>query len=149
FHDWVNDNAGRLGAALSYYTLFSLAPLLIVAIAVAGLAFGREAAQGQIVAQLQGLVGDAGARAVQEMIENSRRPAAGILATVVGIVTLLLGATGAFTELKSALNVVWDVKDEGGGVLGLLRGRLWAFAMVLAVGFLLIVSLVISAALTA
>ena len=149
FRDWMNDNAGRLGAALSYYTLFSLAPLLIVAIAVAGLVFGREAAQGQIVAQLQGLVGDAGARAVQEMIENSRQPSSGILATVIGVVTLLLGATGAFAELKSALNVVWDVKDEGGGFSALLRGRLWAFAMVLAVGFLLIVSLLISAAVAA
>jgi membrane protein len=145
----MNDNAGRLGAALSYYTLFSLAPLLIVAIAVAGLVFGQDAAQGQIVAQLQGLVGEAGARAVQDMIENSRQPAAGVVATVVGVLTLLLGATGAFAELKSALNIVWDVEDQGGGILGLLRGRLWAFAMVLAVGFLLIVSLVISAALTA
>ena len=147
FTDWRRDNAGRLGAALSYYTLFSLAPLLIVAIAVAGFFFGREAAQGQIVAQLQGLVGDAGARAVQDMIEHSRHPAAGVLATIIGLGTLFLGATGAFTELKSALNVVWDVKDEGGGVLSLLRGRLWAFAMVLAVGFLLLVSLLISAAL--
>lgn len=149
FADWRRDNAARLGAALSYYTLFSVAPLLIVAIAVAGLMFGREAAQGQIVSQLQGLVGEAGARAVETMIENSRRPEAGALATVVGLVTLLLGATGAFAELKSALNVVWDVKDEGAGLAGLLRGRLWSFAMVLAVGFLLTVSLVLSAAVAA
>jgi membrane protein len=149
FADWNQDNAGRLGAALSYYTLFSLAPLLIVAIAVAGLVFGRDAAQGQIVTELRGLVGEAGARAVQDMIENSRQPAAGLLATGIGVVTLLLGATGAFAELKSALNVVWDVKDEGGGIFKLLRGRLWAFAMVLAVGFLLMVSLLISAALSA
>lgn len=149
FADWRKDNAGRLGAALSYYTLFSVAPLLIVAIAVAGFFFGREAAQGQIVAQIQGLVGDAGARAVQDMIENSRQPAAGVMATVFGVATLLLGATGAFAELKSALNVVWDVEDEGGGILALLRGRLWAFAMVLAVGFLLMVSLLVSAAVAA
>ncbi len=149
FADWRRDNAGRLGAALSYYTLFSLAPLLIVAIAVAGFFFGREAAQGQIVSEIQGLVGEAGAHAVQDMIQNSRQPSTGIVATIVGLVTLLLGATGAFTELKSALNVVWDVKDEGGGLLSLLRGRLWAFAMVLAVGFLLVVSLLISAAISA
>ena len=149
FADWRKDNAGRLGAALSYYTLFSLAPLLIVAIAVAGFFFGREAAQGQIVAQIQGLVGDAGARAVQDMIENSRRPAAGMLATIIGVITLLLGATGAFAELKSALNIVWDVQDGGGGLRAPLRGRLWAFAMVLAVGFLLLVSLLISAAVAA
>jgi membrane protein len=149
FSDWRKDNAARLGAALSYYTLFSLAPLLIVAIAVAGFVFGREAAQGQIVTEIQGLVGQAGARAIEDMIESSRQPAAGALATILGVVTLLLGATGAFTELKSALNVVWDVKDEGGGVLAMLRGRLWAFAMVLAVGFLLMVSLLISAAVAA
>jgi membrane protein len=149
FADWRRDNAARLGAALSYYTLFSLAPLLIVAIAVAGFFFGREAAQGQIVTEIQGLVGEAGARAVQDMIENSRQPSAGVVATIVGLATLLLGATGAFTELKSALNVVWDVEDEGGGLLSLLRGRLWAFAMVLAVGFLLVVSLLLSAAISA
>jgi membrane protein len=149
FADWRRDEAGRLGAALSYYTLFSLAPLLIVAIAVAGFVFGREAAQGQIVAQIQGLVGEAGARAVQDMIENSRQPTAGAWATVIGVVTLFLGATGAFAELKSALNIVWDVKDQGGGLLSLVRGRLWAFAMVLAVGFLLLVSLLISAAVAA
>ena len=147
--DWQRDNAARLGAALSYYTLFSVAPLLIVAIGVAGLAFGREAAQGQIVTELHGLVGEAGARAVQDMVEASRRPQAGILATVIGVATLLLGATGAFAELKSALNVVWDVPEQGGGLKSLLVGRLWSFAMVLAVGFLLTVSLVVSAAIAA
>lgn len=147
--DWQKDNAARLGAALSYYTLFSVAPLLIVAIGVAGLAFGREAAQGQIVAELHGLVGEAGARAVQDMVEASRKPQAGVLATVVGVLTLLLGATGAFAELKSALNVVWDVPEQAGGLKSLLLGRLWSFAMVLAVGFLLTVSLVVSAAIAA
>lgn len=147
--DWQRDNAARLGAALSYYTLFSVAPLLIVAIAVAGLAFGREAAQGQIVGEFQGLVGEPGARAIQDMVEASRQPEAGILATALGIGTLLLGATGAFAELKSALNVVWDVPERGGGLKALLVGRLWSFAMVLAVGFLLMVSLVVSAAIAA
>lgn len=147
--DWQRDNAARLGAALSYYTLFSVAPLLVVAIGVAGLAFGREAAQGQIVAELQGLVGEAGARAIQDMVEASRKPTAGILATAIGLGTLFLGATGAFAELKSALNVVWDVPEQGGGLKALLLGRLWSFAMVLAVGFLLLVSLVISAAIAA
>ena len=146
---WFEDQPFQLASSLSYYTLFSVAPLLIVAIGVAGLAFGREAAQGQIVAELQGLVGEAGARAVQDMVEASRRPQAGILATVIGVATLLLGATGAFAELKSALNVVWDVPEQGGGLKALLLGRLWSFAMVLAVGFLLMVSLVVSAALAA
>jgi membrane protein len=147
--DWQRDNAARLGAALSYYTLFSLAPLLVIAIGVAGLAFGREAAQGQIVTELQGLVGEPGARAVQEMVEASRKPEAGILATILGVVTLFVGATGAFAELKSALNVVWDVPEQGGGLKALLLGRLWSFAMVLAVGFLLMVSLVVSATIAA
>lgn len=147
--DWQRDNAARLGAALSYYTLFSLAPLLVIAIGVAGLAFGREAAQGQIVTELRGLVGEPGARAVQDMVEASRKPEAGILATVLGVVALFVGATGAFAELKSALNVVWDVKEQAGGLKALLLGRLWSFAMVLAVGFLLMVSLVVSAAIAA
>ncbi|HEX6737405.1 MAG TPA: YihY/virulence factor BrkB family protein [Vicinamibacteria bacterium] len=149
FDDWNQDNAPRLGAALSYYTLFSLAPLLIVAIAVAGLVFGQDAAQGQIVGELRGLVGPAGAQAVEEMIKNSRREEAGILATVLGLITLFLGATGAFAELKSSLNVVWDVESPSAGVWGLVRSRLWAFALVLAVGFLLLVSLIVSAAVAA
>jgi membrane protein len=150
FGDWQRDNAPRIGAALAYYTLFSLAPLLIIAIAVAGLVFGREAAQGQIVNELHGLLGDAGARAVEEMVERSRQPQSGILATVTAFLALFLGATGVFGELKAALNEVWDVKaPEGGGMLRLLRERLASFAMVLAVGFLLLVSLLLSAALSA
>jgi membrane protein len=149
FNDWNHDNAPRLGAALSYYTLFSLAPLLIVAIAIAALVFGQDAAQGHIVAELRGLVGPAGATAVEELIKNSRREEAGVVATVLGLVTLFLGATGAFAELKSSLNVVWDVESPGAGVWGLVRGRLWAFALVLAVGFLLLVSLLVSAAVAA
>ena len=149
FSDWQADNAPRLGAALSYYTLFSLAPLLIVAIAVAGFAFGKDAAQGRIVAELQGLVGPMGAQAVQELIKNSQRPEAGIFATIVGVVTLFLGATGVFVELKGALNLVWDVESPSEGIWGMVRSRLWAFALVLAVGFLLLVSLLVSAAVAA
>jgi membrane protein len=149
---WDRDNAPRLGAALAYYTLFSVAPLLIVAIAVAALVFGQEAAQGRIVAELGGLLGEAGAHTLEQAIENSRQSAAGTLATLGALVTLFLGATGVFGELKSALNVVWDVESEPrhrGFVVGILRNRLWSFAMVLAVGFLLLVSLLVSAALAA
>jgi membrane protein len=151
FRGWQKDNAPRLGAALAYYTLFSLAPLLVVAIAVAGVLFGQEAAQGRIVHELAGLVGTAGARAVEEMVANSRKPEAGLVATSVALVTLLIGASGVFGELRGALNVVWDVPEAAmpTGVLGFLRQRLASFAMVLAVGFLLIVSLVFSAALEA
>jgi membrane protein len=150
---WHKDNAPRLGAALAYYTLFSIAPLLVVAIAVAALVFGQDAAQGRIVAELSGLLGEAGARALEETVENSRKATAGTLATLGALFTLFLGATGVFGELKGALNVIWDVReDEGpsrGFIAGILRNRLWSFAMVLAVGFLLLVSLVINAVLAA
>jgi membrane protein len=149
---WQKDNGPRLGAALAYYTLFSIAPLLVVAIAVAGLAFGQEAAPGRIVAELNGLLGQAGARALEEAVDNSRHSAAGIMATLGAFLTLFLGATGVFGELKGALNVVWDVRDDRpqpGFIVGLLRNRLWSFAMVLAVGFLLLVSLLVSALLAA
>jgi len=149
FHDWRADEAPRLGAALAYYTLFAIAPLLVIAIAVAGLAFGRGAAQGRIVAEFSGVVGQSGAEAVTALIENSRKPSTGIVATILGGGTLLLGASGAFLELKDALNRVWDVRAPRGGLWGFIRGRLAAFALVLAVGFLLLASLVVSAVLSA
>jgi membrane protein len=149
FDHWQADNAPRLGAALAYYTLFSLAPLLIIAIAIAGFAFGHDAAQGRIVEELRGLVGPVGAQAVEELIRNSRKPEAGLVATLLGLLTLFLGATGVFTELKNALNDVWDVKAPSQGLWGMIRTRLAAFALVLVVGFLLLVSLVVSAALSA
>jgi membrane protein len=149
FADWREDGAPRLGAALAYYTLFSLAPLLLAAIAIAGLAFGEEAAQGRIVAELESLIGRAGAEAVQQLVENSRRPEAGIIATIVALGTLLLGASGVFVELRSALNVIWEVKTPAGGLGAAVRARLAAFALVVGVGFLLLVSLVVSAALSA
>jgi membrane protein len=148
-HDWRADEAPRLGAALAYYTLFAIAPLLLIAIAVAGLAFGREAAEGRIVSEFAGVVGKSGAEAVTALIESSRKPATGIVATILGAGTLLLGASGAFVELKGALNRVWEVKEPGGGLWGFVRDRVAAFALVLAVGFLLLASLVVSAALSA
>lgn len=149
FADWREDRAPRLGAALAFYTLFSLAPLLLAAIAVAGLFFGEDAAQGRIVAELESVIGHAGAVAVQELVEKSRRPAAGIAATLAALVTFLVGASGVFLELKSSLNVIWDVKAPPRGLRAALRNRLAAFALVLAVGFLLLVSLIVSAALSA
>jgi membrane protein len=148
--DWSQDNAPRLGAALSYYTIFSLAPLLLISIGVAGLVFGQEAAQGRIVHQIDGLLGTDGARAVQDMLENARKPATGTLATLAGFVTLLFGATGAFTELRSSLNTVWEVETPPTrGLFGMLKARFLSFTLVLGVGFLLLVSLVLSAALAA
>ncbi len=151
FAGWKRDNAPRLGAALSYYTLFSLAPLLVIAIAVAGLAFGEQAAQGRLFSELSGLVGAQSASALQQMIAHSRQQRTGIVAGAIALVTLVLGATGVFTELKGALNDVWKVKPnpQQGGVLAMVRDRLVSLAMVMAVGFLLLVSLIVNAALTA
>jgi membrane protein len=150
FDDWNEDNAPRLGAALSYYTIFSIAPLLLISIAVAGLVFGHDAAQGRIVGEIRGLVGDQAAQAIQAMIENAHQPGQGVMATVFGAVTLVFGAGGAFNELRGALDVVWEIPPrQGRGIMGMVRERLASFAMVLVVGFLLLVSLVVSAALSA
>ena len=148
---WVDDYAPSMGAALSYYTLFSLAPLLIIVIAVAGMVFGQEAAQGEIVAQLRGLMGKEGAAAVEAMLESVRKPAQGVVATILGIATLLLGATAVFGELQSALDRIWRVpaKNKVSGLWRMVRTRLLSFGLVLGLGFLLVVSLIASAALAA
>jgi membrane protein len=148
---WWRDDGPRLGAALSYYTAFSLAPVLILSVGVAGLVFGAEAASGRIVAELRGLMGPDGARAIQTLIERaSLRSDAGWSATVFGIATILFGASGAFAELQHALNAIWNAKPaRRRGLMPLLRTRLLSFSMVLAIGFLLLVSLVVSAGVTA
>ena len=147
---WWEDNALRLGASLAYYTLFAIAPVLLVAIAMAGLVFGPEAVRGEIVVQLQGLVGRDGAEAVQAMLEGASKPQSGILATIVGSITFVFAATGAFLELQTVLNTIWRVKPNPDlNIKGFVRDRVRSFGLVLAVGFLLLVSLAISAALTA
>jgi len=148
FSEWSTDKCPRLGAALSYYTVFSLAPVLIVVIAVAGIFLGREAAEGKIVEQLGGLLGIDAAKMVQAAVLKSSQHEGGIRATVIGIVTLLVGATGVMVELQDALNTVWKVLPKpGGGVKRFLRARILALALVLTIGFLLLVSLVVSAGL--
>jgi membrane protein len=151
FQEWKEDEALQLGAALAYYTIFSIAPMLLVVIGVAGLAFGREAVQGQLDNQIQGLVGAQGADAIQTMVANAgRHREGGILATIIAFVTILFGATGVFTQLQTSLNHIWDVKPKPDqGIKGLLRARASAFGMLLGIGFLLLVSLVVSAALSA
>lgn len=150
FREWREDKAPRLAAALSYYTVFSMAPLLVLVVAVAGLVFGEQAVQGHIVEELEGSVGREAAQLLERAIAGARRPGAGAMATTVGIVLLLLGASGVFGQLQDALNTVWEVKPApGGGVKGLLVKRLISFAAVLAVGFVLLVSLVASAAVSA
>ena len=139
-----------MGAALSYYTVFSLAPLLVVIIAVAGFFFGEDAARGRIVEQLTGTLGREGAQLVQTMIQKASEPKAGIIATVIGLATLLLGATGVLMELHDALDTIWKViPRKGRGWKGTVRDRVLSFGVILAFGFLLLVSLVLSAGLAA
>ncbi len=145
--DWLEDQAPTLGAALAYYTVFSLAPLLIIAIAIAGLVLGQEAAQGQIFDQLRGLLGEESGKAMQEMVESaSAKPASGVTATLIGVVTLLFGASGVFGQLQTSLNTIWEVQPKPGrGIWGILRDRILSFSFILVVGFLLLVSLVLTA----
>lgn len=148
--EWLEDRAPRLSAALAYYTVFSLAPLLIIVIAIAGLVFGQEAVQGQIVEQIGHMVGKGSAKEIQTMIQSAHNPTSGVIGTVVGIVVLLFGATGVFGELQDSLNTVWDVSPKaGGGIWGMIKDRFLSFTMVLGIGFLLLVSLVLSAGLAA
>ncbi|HEU4888257.1 MAG TPA: YihY/virulence factor BrkB family protein, partial [Thermoanaerobaculia bacterium] len=147
---WWNDNVPRLGASLAYYTLFAIAPVLLVAIAIAGSVFGEEAVRGEIVGQLDELLGRDGAQAVPALLEGARRDTGDVLATVLGGITFALAATGAFLELQTALNTIWRVKPkENVNVASFLWDRVRSFALVVAMGFLLLVSLAVSAALAA
>jgi membrane protein len=145
--EWQTDKVSLWAAALAYYTMFSLAPLLLIAIAVAGSIFGEEAARGELVAQIQGLIGKEGAEAIQSMIQSTQRSqSGGAIATIVGIATLLFGASGVFGQLQDALNTIWNVKPKPGlGWKSFIKSRFLSFAMVLVIGFLLLVSLVLSA----
>ncbi|MFN6527778.1 YihY/virulence factor BrkB family protein [Nostoc sp. ChiSLP03a] len=145
FKEWSDDKASRLAAALAYYTIFSIAPLLIIVIAIAGAVFGEEAARGQIVGQIQGLVGVDGAKFLETAIQNANQPKTGAIASIISVLVLLVGATGLFTELQDAMNTIWEVKPKPGrGINNMIRLRVLSFAMVIGIGFLLLVSLVIS-----
>lgn len=147
FDEWNADNVPRLAAALAYYTAFSIAPLLIVVIAIVGFIFRDQAeVQNQITRQLQGAIGQDAASLIEELIVSASQPAEGIISTVIGVVTLLLGAIGVFEQLKSALNTIWNVPpaQQPSGIIALLRTKLLSFGFVLGVGFLLLVSLVAS-----
>ena len=148
---WIDDYAASMGAAIAYYTMFSIAPLLLIVIAVAGLVFGREAAQGEVFMQLQGLMGDEGAVAVQGLLKSASEPATGTLAIILGGLALFIGATTVFGELQTALDRIWRAPSlkETSSIWTLVRERLLSFGMILTIGFLLLVSLVMSAALAA
>ncbi|MGD9725308.1 MAG: YihY/virulence factor BrkB family protein [Nitrospiraceae bacterium] len=150
FTDWSNDKVPRLGAALAYYTIFAMVPLLVIIIAIIGLVFGQEAAQGYIIEQIAGLVGEQSANAIKDMIERANQPSTGVVATVVAVVTLLFGASGLFGQLQDALNSIWGVEPKPDrGIWGIIQDRFLSFMAVLGTGFLLLVSLVLSAALSA
>jgi membrane protein len=151
FREWWEDNTFRLAASLAFYTIFSLAPILLIAVEIASVVFNREQAQQQIVKQIEALVGVEGGRAIQEVLRGAGRISGNLTAVVLGLVAILIGSTAVFAELQSALNQMWDVRadPQRNAIKELVWARLRSFALVLAVGFLLLVSLVLSALLAA
>ena len=150
FSAWNEHEAPRVGAALAFYSILSMAPLVILAIAIVALFFGHSTAESYLLGQVESMIGEQGSDAVKGMIEHAQKPISGASASVIGGITLLFGASGVFGELRSALNKMWDVKPAAGsGIWGVARERFFSFGMVLAVGFLLLVSLIISAGLAA
>jgi membrane protein len=149
-YSWFDDRAPTMGAAIAFYTVFSLAPMLVIVIAVAGLVFGREAAEGALFGELAKVIGPDSAGAVQAMLRSASSTRSGIIATVVGVGTLIITATAVFSELQAALNVIWKVPaTRNFGVWHLLKTRILSFSLILVIGFLLLMSLVISTGLTA
>lgn len=148
--EWSEDNGASLSAALAYYTVFSLAPILVIAVAVAGFIFGREAAQGQLVSQIDQFVGNEGASLVQDILANAARPAVGGIAAAIGLLTLLFGATGAFSELQNSMNHIWDQpRPPKGGLMAWVSTRLVSFLLVMGTGLILLASLLVGALLAA
>jgi len=145
---WSNHNAPRLGASLAFYSLLSLAPLLLVLVSIVGIAFGHTAAERDTIQQVQGLVGPAAGKAVAAFLQGSQNTTHGIIATIIGLITLLMSASGVLIELRDALNTIWDVKTPSASgfkmITSFIKDRLFSFAIVLAIGFLLIVSLVVT-----
>ncbi len=149
-NSWMEDNCLRLGAALAYYSVFSIAPLLVIAISIAGMVFGTKAAYGAIQDQLSSYVGWQAAQGIEAMVQSASKPAESKVAAIIGVITLIFGATGVFGQLKDSLNTIWEVQlKPGGGIKAFLRDRLLSFGMVLVIGFLLLVSLVLTTAITA
>lgn len=149
--EWINDEAPHMGASLAFYSMLSLAPLLLLVLAGAGIIFGPDAAQGRIVSEIRGMIGNEGARAIQAMLlDSSHRKGTGFIANLFGIGMLFFGASGVFAALQGAMNRIWDVKPRPGrGLRGFLYEHLLSFTMVLGTGFLLLISLIISASLSA
>ena len=150
FQNWQNDRAPRMGAALAYYIALSLAPTVLILLAIAGLAFGAQAAEGRLVSQIQGFVGYEGAKAIQTMIEGARQPSRGIAATVLGLATVFFAASAVVSELRDAMNTIWRVPEDTTSttvrsIFNLVKDRLLSFALVLASGLFLVASLIVNA----
>ncbi len=147
FDKFIDDKCPKLGAALSFYTIFSIAPIIVISIAVAALIFGKEAARGEIITQIQGLVGYDGAEVIQTALKNAQYSSQGFITILTGFVALVIGSTVVFVELQDSLNIIWKVRPKPGRNMfkGLLKDRVQSFAMVIGTGFLLLVSLVVSA----
>src|SRR4051812_10239004 len=149
FAGWTEDKVPQLGAALAFYTALSIAPLLVISLAIAGMIFGEDAARGGVQQQLSSLIGEEGGKAIQQMIANANKPAEGTLAAVLSLIVLISGASGVFGQLQQSLNTIWEVQPKPGrGLMGMLRDRFLSAAMVFGVAFLLLVSLLLSAAVT-
>ncbi len=149
FSNWMDDNAMRLGASLSFYTVWSIGPLFLVIVSVAGLVFGRDAAQGKVVDAMSGLMGPAGAKSIQDAIVSANDTGHSLMANIVGVVLLLVSSSGVFGELKSSLDTVWNVVPKPGSFLVTIKERFFSLTFVLGTGFLLLVSLLLNAALAA
>lgn len=152
--DWLNDNAPRLGAAVAFYTLLSLAPVVVIAVAVAAVVYGQNAAQGLFASQIRGVAGPEAARTIQDIIIGAYQPRAGVIATLLGLATLAFGASSVFVELHDAMNTIWDVplpldRSNVATIVRLIKDRFYSFATVLGIGFLLLVSLVLNAVIAA
>lgn len=148
--EWQEDKASRLAAALSYYTIFSLPPLLVISLAIAGRFYDRQVAQAQLLAQTSELVGQTGSEAIGQILENAADPTLSSVAAIISLAMLLFGASGVFTQLQDAMDTIWEVQPKPGrGILGTIKDRFFSFTMVLAVGFLLLVSLILSTVLAA
>jgi membrane protein len=146
---FIDDEALSRGAAIAFYTVTSIAPVLLIVIAIAGLAFGRDAAQNAITEQLSGLMGQQTAEVLQTAVASAANKSSGVVATIIGIITLMVTASGVFGEMQTALNVIWKAKPKGTTVSPLIRARAASLGLVAALGFLLMVSLVVSTMLTA
>jgi membrane protein len=146
---WVDHNDSRSGAALAYYSVFSLGPLIVIAIAIAGLLFNQDTVRGEVTGTLKGLLGDTGAQAIDAMLASASKPNEGLLATIIGLGTLLFAAIGVVVQLKDALNTVWEVKaPPGDGILAFVRSYILSLAGVLSLGFLLLISMLVTTALS-